>query len=78
MNKTKHKFSIGKLFYNDRFVILFSILVAFIIWFSISSTSQETILYNVAEVPITLPELSDDVITEDGHLLVGEVCVCKD
>ena len=61
MNKTKHKFSIGKLFYNDRFVILFSILVAFIIWFSISSTSQETILYNVAEVPITLPELSDDL-----------------
>ena len=61
MNETKHKFSVGKLFYNDRFVMLFSVLVAFIIWFSISSTSQETLLYNVTDIPINLPELSDNL-----------------
>lgn len=61
MKGIKTKFSIGKLFYNDKFVMLFSVLVAFVIWVSISTTSQETTLYSVTDVPISLPELSNDL-----------------
>ncbi|MBR2177312.1 MAG: hypothetical protein IJ861_10275 [Clostridia bacterium] len=61
MKGIKTKFSISKLFYNDKFVMLFSVLVAFVIWVSISTTSQETTLYSVTDVPISLPELSNDL-----------------
>lgn len=61
MKGTKGKFSFGKLLYNDRFVMLFSVLLAFVIWINISLTSQETRYLTVTDIPVTLPELGNDL-----------------
>ncbi len=61
MKGKKNKFSISKLFYNNKFVMVFSILVAFGIWLMISSTSQEVTIFTVTDIPITLPQLGDDL-----------------
>ena len=61
MKGTKSKFSIGKLFYNDKFVMLFSIVLAFILWINVSATSQETRYLTVTDIPVSLPELGNDL-----------------
>ena len=61
MKGTKSKFNIGKLFYNDKFVMLFSAILAFIIWVNVSLTSQETRYLTVTDIPITLPELGNEL-----------------
>lgn len=61
MKGIKSKFSIGKLLYNDRFVMLFSVILAFAIWVNISLTSQETRYLTVTDIPITMPELGNDL-----------------
>lgn len=61
MKGTKSKFSIGKLFYNDKFVMLFSIILAFILWINVSVTSQETRYLTITDIPVSLPELGNDL-----------------
>ncbi len=60
MKKIKNKLGF-KLFYNDKFVMFFSILVAFIAWVGVSSTSEETTIFTVTDIPVTLPELTNDL-----------------
>ena len=60
MKKIKNKISF-KLFYNDKFVMFFSILVAFISWIYVASTTQESSIFTVTDIPINLPELTDDM-----------------
>lgn len=60
MKKIKNKLSF-KLFYNDKFVMFFSILVAFISWIFVSSTSQDATIFTVTDIPINLPELSNSM-----------------
>lgn len=57
----KAKFSIGKLFYNDRFVMCFSVLVSFVLWLMVSGTTQETTIFTVTDIPVNLPSLSNDL-----------------
>lgn len=73
MTKTKTKFSFGKLFYNDKFVMFFSVLVAFIMWILISTTSQETTIFTVTDIPVTLPELGNDLKFFNTDNLKAEV-----
>ncbi len=61
MKGTKSKFSIGKLFYNDKFVMLFSIILAFILWVNVSVTSQETRYLTITDIPVSLPDLGNDL-----------------
>ena len=61
MKGKKSKFKIGKLLYNDRFVMLFSVILAFGIWINVSLTSQETRSLTVTDIPITMPELGNDL-----------------
>lgn len=61
MTEKNSKLSIGKLFYNDKFVMLFSILLAFVLWIVVSTTNQESTTYTVSDIPITLPELTNDL-----------------
>ncbi|MDD6490520.1 MAG: CdaR family protein [Clostridia bacterium] len=73
MKKTKSKLSIGKLFYNDKFVMVFSVFVAFIMWVVVSTTSQETTIFTVTDIPVTLPELSNDLRFFNTEDLKAEV-----
>ncbi len=59
--KLKSKFSIGKLFYNDKFVMVFSALLAFGIWFSVSSGTTEVSKNFIEKIPISMPQLGNDL-----------------
>ncbi len=61
MKGTKSKFNLGKLLYNDRFVMLFSVILAFGIWINVSLTSQETQSLMITDIPVTMPELGNDL-----------------
>lgn len=71
-NKKEHK-SLGKLFYNDKFIMIFSALTAFILWIVVSTTSQESIVSTITDIPISLPELSDELTFFNTEDLTAEV-----
>lgn len=61
MRKKISKFRLGKLFYNDKFVMCFSILLAFVLWLYVSSTTQESSVFTVTDIPVSLPELTHEL-----------------
>lgn len=63
----------SKLFYNDKFVMVFSILVAFISWLYVSTTTQEASVFTVTDIPINLPELSDNMRYFNADGLKAEI-----
>lgn len=70
--KKKKRFSLGGLFENDKFMLAFSLVIAFFIWTSMSMSNGETVNYPVTSIPVTM-ELSEDakgdnlsVVTIDG------------
>lgn len=72
MKKIKNKLSF-KLFYNDKFVMFFSVLVAFVAWIYVASTTQESSIFTVTDIPISLPELADDMRYFNGEDMKAEV-----
>ncbi len=73
MTKITNKFSFGKLFYNDKFVMFFSIFVAFILWIIVSTGSQETTTFTVKNIPVDLTGLSNDLQVFSDKDLTAEV-----
>ena len=59
--KKNRKWTIGTLFYNDRFVMIFSILVSIILWFTVAATSSEGRPTTIKGIPIVVT-LSDTAI----------------
>ena len=72
MKNIKNKIGF-KLFYNDKFVMIFSILVAFASWLYVSSTTQESAVFTVTDIPVNLPELSDELRYYNAQDLKAEV-----
>ena len=72
MKKIKNKVSF-KLFYNDKFVMFFSVLMAFISWIYVASTTQESVIFTVTDIPINLPELTDGMRYFNGDDMKAEV-----
>jgi len=72
MKNIKNKIGF-KLFYNDKFVMIFSILVAFASWLYVSSTTQESAVFTVTDIPVNLPELSDELRYYNSQDLKAEV-----
>lgn len=60
IKKMKNKFG-SKLFYNDKFVMVFSILVAFCSWLYVSAVNPKDTTETISEIPISLPELGNDL-----------------
>ncbi len=52
--KLKFNFSIGKLFQNKRFSVIFSLVVAFVFWMVISINQTPTIERTIVNVPVTI------------------------
>jgi len=52
------KISIGRIFYNDKFVMIFSIFASVILWFVMASTNTQDRPHDIKDVPITI-KLSD-------------------
>lgn len=63
------KVSIRKLFYNNKFVLVFSIILAFLLWIKFSSSSSESITKTISNIPINVP-LSDSA-QKDGLTVFG-------
>lgn len=59
MNQKRKGFSIGKLFNNDRFVLIFSVFAAIILWFIMATVNTEERPRVIYDVPI-LVELSEE------------------
>lgn len=59
--KKNRKWTVGTLFYNDRFVMIFSILVSIILWFTVAATSSEGRPTTIKGIPIVVT-LSDTAI----------------
>ncbi len=72
MNKLKNKLSF-KLFYNDKFVMFFSIFVAFISWIYVASTTQESSIFTVTDISINLPDLTNELKYFSGTDVKAEV-----
>jgi YbbR domain-containing protein len=58
------KLQFGKLFYNDKFVLIFSIFASLVLWFVLASTNTEEHPRVISNVPITIT-LSDSA-QQDG------------
>lgn len=69
IEKPKKKRSFGALFNNDKFLLLFSLILSFFIWIGISANSGESVNYTISDIPVTM-ELSDDAI-KDGLTVVS-------
>ena len=65
MKKKRRGFSIGKLFNNDRFVLVFSVFVAIILWFAMATVNTEERPRVIYDVPISV-ELSKEA-KEQGY-----------
>ena len=63
------KISIRKLFYNNKFVLIFSIILAFLLWIKFSTSSSESITKTISNIPINVP-LSDSA-QKDGLTVFG-------
>ncbi len=68
--KKERKFSLGRLFHNDRFVLIFSVFAAIILWFVMSITNTEERPRTIHDVPITIP-LSADA-EEQGYRVFSQ------
>ncbi len=64
IGKKIKKIKIGHLFYNNKFVAVFSIISSFIIWVVVSSNSTENIPITISDIPVDIT-LSDSA-TQDG------------
>ena len=56
-----NKFNFSKLFYNDRFVMLFSVILAFIIWVALPGNMDDTTYAVIKDIPISIPELGNEL-----------------
>lgn len=63
----KSKISLGKLFYNNKFVVVISIVLSFALWIKLSTDSSEISSMTITDIPITV-NLSDSA--KDSGLTV--------
>ncbi len=64
MNKKKNKFSINKLFKNNKFLLLFSFITSCVLWLFFSQGSAEQLTSTIHDIPINI-ELSQEA-KDDG------------
>lgn len=64
-----HKFHVGKLFFNNKIVVIVSVFLAFALWIKVSTDSSETMSLLISDIPITV-NLSDSA-RESGLSVFG-------
>ena len=50
----KNKFSFASIFYNDRFVLVFSVFLAIVLWFIMAIVNTEERAREISDVPVTV------------------------
>lgn len=59
----------GRLFNNEKFLFVFSLVLSFVIWIAVAANSGESVYYTVTDIPVEL-ELSEDAVA-DGLTVVS-------
>lgn len=57
----KKNLSFHNFLYNDKYILIFSICAAFIIWIIVSSTSSDPDVKTITDISISIPNLSDNL-----------------
>ncbi len=65
----RNKFNLGILFYNNKVVMLFSVILAFIFWIRLSTSATETTKKMITDIPINI-NLSENA-KESGLTIFG-------
>lgn len=65
----KRKFSAGGLFYNNKFVAIISVILAFVLWLKVSTSESEVVSKQIGNIPIVV-NLSDTA-KETGLTVFG-------
>ena len=63
------RFNLGRLFYNNKVVMLFSVIIAFIFWIILSTSASESTTKLITDIPISV-SLSESAI-ESGLTVFG-------
>ena len=65
------KVKIGKLFYNNKFVMIFSFVASVITWLAISSSNSESDPVTISDIPVNI-QLSESAIQDGLRVFGGE------
>ena len=71
------KINVNKLFYNNKFVAVFSFILSVIIWTTVSSNSTESIPVTISDIPVDI-QLSESAVQDglkvfSGHDITARV-----
>ena len=64
----KKNTSLSSLFNNNKFLLVFSFVMAFVIWVGVSADSGETANYPISDIPVTM-ELSEDAANDNLNVV---------
>jgi Uncharacterized protein conserved in bacteria len=66
-----NKIKLNKLFYDDKLIFLFSVLISFIIWLGISAGGSDSPPVTVSDIPVSI-SLSDSAVQDGLKIFSGQ------
>lgn len=69
----KKNLSFHNFLYNDKYILIFSICAAFIIWIIVSSTSSDPDVKTITDISISIPNLSDNLEVMQAEDVKAEI-----
>lgn len=65
------KITSGKLFYNNKFVMVFSVVMSFIVWVVVASSDSESVPVSVSDIPVDI-NLSESAVQDGLKIFSGQ------
>lgn len=69
----KKNLSFHNFLYNDKYILIFSICAAFIMWIIVSSTSSDPDVKTITDISISIPNLSDNLEVMQAEDVKAEI-----
>lgn len=69
MNKIR-RFSVSRLFKNNKFILVISLIISIAVWITVSFSSTNEVTATVSNIPIKIT-LSEDAVNSDLHIFTG-------
>ena len=71
VKKSLKRIKLGKLFYNNKFVMVFSIVISFVLWIAIYSSGTESVPITISDIPVDIT-LSKNAIQDGLRIFSGQ------
>lgn len=65
------KITLGKLFYNNKFVMVFSVIMSFVVWIVVSSSKSESAPVSISDIPVDI-NLSESAVQDGLKIFSGQ------